>query len=142
MIPEELQENEYVQKLVGEYTSGDIRFDEFEDRLDFIVENGYDREDKPGKALLNEITEEINNYEKDNIPSGREHIVISYSQYRKIVEERMILGQSETDGIVLFGYDVELDDNAENTPKLVESNKYEYEHHEFDEPVFDGQSVF
>jgi len=143
MIPEELEDNEQVESLTQEYTEGKIRFGEFQERLDFIAENGYDKKDKPGKVLLDEINEEIYNYEKENIPSGKEFIVINHEQRHKILNsEKFMVYRGISEGIEgLFGYDVEIDPNADNTPKIVEQNSYEYQP-ESETPILDGQEVF
>jgi len=78
MIPEELEDDSSVQKLTKEYTKGEIKFDEFKERLGFIAENGYDKEDKPGRAIRNEIAKQVEEYEFNNIPSGREYIVVNH----------------------------------------------------------------
>jgi hypothetical protein len=143
MIPEELEDNEDVQKLTQEYTEGEIKFSEFQERLDFIAENGYDKEDKPGRVLLDGISEAVYNYEKENIPSGKEFIVINHEQRYKILNSEDFMAYRDiSEGIEdLFGYDIEIDENADNTPKIVEQNSYEYQP-ESETPLLDETKMF
>jgi len=129
MISEELEDNEDVEKLTQEYTEGGIKFDEFQERLDFISRYGYDMENQPTEALLDEINEEIYKYKKKKIPSGKEFIVINHEQHHEILksEKFMVYRDISEDIGELFGYDVEIDENADNTPKIVEQNSYEYQ---------------
>jgi len=143
MIPEELENNEAVQNLTQEYTEGEIKFGEFKERLDFISKNGYDKEDKQGRTIRDEIAKQVEEYEYDNHPSGREYIVVNHEQHKKLVNTKEFAMQaiSPEEDMELFGYLVKIDMNASNTPKIVESDKYEYEP-ECEKPIFNGSKMF
>lgn len=143
MIPEELEDNEDVEKLTQEYTEGEIKFSEFQERLDFISRYGYDMENQPGEAIKEEITEEIHRYEKENLSTDSAYILVNYEQYKKIIEnEKYIRKERGSDeNIKLFGYDVKFDKGAVDTPKVVENSTYEY-NTESETPLLDGTKVF
>jgi len=142
MIPEELEDDSDAQKIAEEYTSGEIKFGEFKERINFVAENGYDKKHKPGKVIHDEIRKEIYEYKNNNIPSGREYIVVNREQYNKILHDsRFLMRESRGDKMEIDGIEVKIDMNASNTPKIVESDKYEYEP-ESEKPIFTGTKMF
>jgi len=49
---------------------------------------------------------------------------------------------SPEEDMELFDYPVKIDMNADNVPKIVESDKYEYQKPESETPLLDGTEVF